>query len=183
MANGLNRLLTLTFAPEHLPDDRAGVWECIEDFRRKLHDHLGERIPLVVTIERGKQNGRLHAHVAYGRYLDQEAVAGLWGRGFVDLRQIRVAGEGKRAGCRRAAAYVAKYVTKDDDADRGLNGRRYSVTKGFVPVRSSRAVESFRVGVEVAKTLCGGDLEWGWSSAEDPEWVGTPCHVYVFGDP
>lgn len=183
MANGLDRLLSLTFNDDHLPDDRAGVWVCVEDFRRRMHDHYGERIPMVVTIERGKENNRLHVHIAYGRFLDANVIAALWGRGFVDLRKIKVSGEGKRAGCRRAAQYVAKYVTKDDLDDRELNQRRYSVTVGFKPRRSSQRVESFLAGLDLAAVTCGGEVEFRWDSSEDPDWCGPPVHVVAYGDP
>lgn len=184
--NGLDRLMTLSYAPEHLPESWQDCWADIEDFRRKLYAHLGGPVPLVATIERGSLHDRLHVHIAFGRYLDADAVAGLWGRGFVDLRRISVAGVGKRERCRTAAAYVAKYVTKGSELDangREFNGRRYSTSHGFAATRRSQAVSSFLDGLELAHQWVGGSVVWSWSSSDDPDWLGPPVTCLHFGDP
>lgn len=183
--NGLDRLGTLTYAPEHLPESWGDVWADVERFRRGLYAEVGGPVPLVVTIERGEQSGRLHVHFAFGQYLDAGMVRRVWGKGLVDLRRIDVKGEGKRARCRRAAAYVAKYVTKGDSAEDGrqFDGRRYSTTHGFGCVRRSTAVPSYEHGLRQAMDWCGGGIEWRWCSNEDPDWCGPPVTVLHFGDP
>lgn len=183
--NGLDRLGTLTYAPEHLPEQWQDVWADVERFRRGIYAEVGGPIPLVVTIERGEQSGRLHVHFAFGQFLDAGMVRRVWGKGFVDLRRLEAKGEGKRARCRRAAAYVAKYVTKGDSAEAGrqFDGRRYSTTHGFGCVRRSESVESYAKGLRQAMDWCGGEVDWSWSSSEDPDWPGTPVTVLHFGDP
>lgn len=184
VSNRLDRLGTLTYAPEHLPESWVDCWEDIEDLRRKLYAELGERLPLVFTIERG-DGGRLHVHFAFGRYLPEDLVRRLWGRGFVSLRKLNVQGTGKRERCRRAAAYVSKYVTKSDNSEAGrdFNGRRYSTSHGFGCVRRSTAVGSFAEGIALAHEWVGGAVVWSWSSADDPDWLGPPVTCMHFGDP
>ena len=180
--NGLNRLGTLTYSNDHLPDDLSGVWADIERFRRRLHDELGELIPIVVTVEQGEISGRLHVHFAFGQYLDHSMVERAWSLGFVSLNKIKVEG-GKREKCRRAAAYVSKYVAKDQGTElRCFNGRRYSTTKGFQAVRRSFAVDSFQAGLDALQLEFGGLVVWFWSSEDFEDWNGPPVWSFRFGD-
>lgn len=84
----------------------------------------------VVGWERHK-SGAWHVNVLVADRLDHAAVARLWGRGFVWVSKFRSGhGEGQRDAARRAAAYVAKYVTKEfADLPPGLH--RYEVAQGF----------------------------------------------------
>lgn len=185
--NEADRLATLTYAPEHLPEDRDGVWRDVERFRRRLRDQMGEAAPPVAAvIERGA-GGRLHVHLALGGYVAKSVLAEAWGYGFVDVRKLKIAGRGRRERCRRAAAYLAKYVSKSSgseaDAERGFNRRRYSVTKGYSVVARSRVVESVGVALELAQALIGGSVCWSWCSSESEDWPGPPLIVAHFGDP
>lgn len=188
--NGCDRLVTLTYSDEYLPDTWQAVWDDIERFRRRLTKALGVAPAMVATIERGELNGRLHVHIALDRFVPESVLAEAWGRGFVSVRKIKVSGRGKRERCRRAAAYISKYVTKayengDGDGDgegRAFNGRRYSVTKGYAPTQRSWAVSTRFEGLEVLRALCGGEVVWSWSSASAPEWRGPPIDVVHFGD-
>lgn len=184
--NKCDRLGTLTYAPEHLPDDVDGVWRDVERFRKRLRKLLGQEVPMAAVIERGSKNGRLHVHLAIGSYVAKEAMAEAWGRGFVEVRKLKVAGHGGRERCRRAAAYISKYLAKEAgtaESDRGFNRRRYSVSKGFTLVPRSFAVQSRGEGLALAQELETGEVVWWWSSADDPDWCGPPVTVMHFGDP
>ena len=121
--NGCDRLGTLTYAPEHLPESWQDVWKDIERFRRRLSKALGVAPAMVATIERGEQNGRLHVHVALDRFIPEHVVQEAWGLGYVSLRKLKVAGKGRRERCRRAAAYISKYVTKGYEDGTGAFAR------------------------------------------------------------
>jgi hypothetical protein len=134
-ANGLEYLWTGTY--KDAPVDRAHVVADVRRFLERLQRAYG-RMPVVVVIERGGKNGRLHVHFAVERWLPHEKVASLWGHGFVwvgDPGKI-----GARTGARKLAGYLSKYVTKDLEAEgqgdappeRGA-GHRYSVTEGWAP--------------------------------------------------
>lgn len=182
--NGLDILITLTFDNEHLPTSRAGAWPPIETFRRRLVGLVGETFPMLAVIERGAKNGRLHVHLAVGRFIPREQIEAAWGCGFIDVRKIRVAGEGKRSRCRMAAHYLAKYVAKDDQDDREFNDKRYSVAKGFGVVSRSQRVGDKFAGLALLDAWCGGaGVVFMWDSSVDPDWLGPPCVAVHFGDP
>jgi len=181
--NGLDRLLTLTYRPDDLPDDLGGVWKDIERFRRRLFAITG-KIPLVCVVEQGEQSGRLHVHVAVGQYLDRAMVAEAWSRGFIDIRKIKAGGSGKRERCRRAAGYISKYVTKDGGTElREFNGHRYSTTNGFKNARRSFEVASLAEGTAQLLRIHGGEIEFMWSSAMAEDWMGPPVISFRFSDP
>jgi len=185
VVNGLDRLVTLTYAPEHLPEDWDGVWADIDSLRRNLRSFLkGRSIPILATIERGEKGGRLHVHLAIGQYIPAPDLERCWGKGFIDIRKVRVMGEGKRARCRAAAHYVSKYVTKADSHKdgRSFNGRRYSTTKGFQYVTRSTLVGSFDDAWHFLLGEALGPVEWTWWSGDDEEWRGPPVLAVRFGD-
>lgn len=176
VANWCSRLVTLTYNDQHLPEDRAGVWPHVEDFRRRLRKLTGKDVPLAAVIERGEKSDRLHVHLALGEFVPERVLASAWRhRGWVDVRMIRTKGESKRERCRRAAGYLAAYLKKDWDAEeRGFNRRRYSTTKGYRPVsRSTRALD-YRVAVAWALAQVPGEIAYEWSSDREdlpPMWV------------
>jgi hypothetical protein len=192
VANQCDRLGTLTFAPEYLPADRAGVWRVVARFRRRMAE-VDPDLVMAVTIEgdpgveQGGEDGkRLHVHIAFNRYVRQDVVERAWGVGFVDLRKIRTAGEGKRARARRAAGYLAKYVGKEFGAGaggRGLNGRRHSVTKGHAVRWVQRRLSELPEVLQWVHDRCGGPVSGAWSSASAEGWRGPPIWVWEFGDP
>ncbi len=191
--NKLNVLWTLTFDDEHLPDDWDGVWVEIERFRRWLYKHLGKKVPAVFVIERGEDEDgtkRLHVHMALGLSVDKRALEAGWGCGWVKYSKRVAQGgtkrvRGRREQARTVAAYLSAYLTKQDStaAGREFDGKRYSVTKGFAARARSFVVPSPSAGFNVARSLCGGVVDWEFHSDDDPEWLGVPVHCYRFGDP
>ncbi len=183
-ANGLTRLWTLTFAPEHLPADRAGAMAAGAAFVRRLRKELGRTFPYVVVVERGsKGTRRLHVHLAAGFYIPIGQLRATWGQGYVYAQHLgdRGEAEGKVAG--RVASYVAKYVEKSfeevSSAGRRRGDHRYEVGQGFQPV----AVVVEDQGDEVdalasAIALVGeGMPSYVWSSEVMEKWPGPPIRV------
>lgn len=194
VANRLEVLWTLTYAPEALPDDLEGVWRDAEDFRRQVRKLVGQDVPLALVPERGGASDRLHLHfLAPRRALSVAQVEAAWrGRGWVSLRYRngKRPGEGARARCRRVAAYLSAYLSPDQEGpgkralrDRAFNGRRYSVTKGFQPVAVRMRARDVAEARAWLAERCGGVPEWRWSSDQDPEWPGSPVETYRFSDP
>jgi hypothetical protein len=183
-ANGLTRLWTLTFAPEHLPADRAGAMAAGAAFVRRLRRELGGPFAYVLVPERGtKGTKRLHLHLATGFYIPMNLLNDTWGQGWVYAQNLGDGGEDVRKVAARVATYVAKYVEKTFEevaaAGRQRGEHRYEVGQGFQP-------ESVEVGDQVdevdalatAIALVGeGMPTWVWSSESVEKWPGPPVRV------
>lgn len=149
-SNRLRYLWVLTFAPSG--EEGLGEYDLARCKRRTalfvkrgLREALGYRGPYVIGWERHK-SGAWHVNVLVGERLDHAAVRDEWGRGFVWVSRFRSRhGESQRDGARRAAAYVAKYVTKEF-ADLPPGVHRYEVAQGFA-VRSVRVFALSASGV------------------------------------
>ena len=134
-ANREDRLATLTYRDE--PGARERVTRDVRRFFERVRKCYGAR-PLVAVVERGAKNGRLHVHLALNFYVPKGQLERLWGKGWVDIRKSK-RGQG-RWRQRELASYLAKYVTKDADAEtsddpkeRAQREHRYLVTQGFTP--------------------------------------------------
>lgn len=175
-AHQLDRLGTLTFAQE---PDLDEAWRLVERFRKALAAELDRRIPLVVVPEYGERNGRLHFHVAFGRYLPKALLQRLWVHGFVDVRRIkRKKGEGRRAGCRRVASYIAGYLTKS--GPQAIGRKRYSTTRGMAPLPRSVRRADLHEAFALVLAKCEGSPAI-WSSPTGEAWDGPPVHVVLDG--
>ncbi len=177
MANRLGVLWTLTYgehqstpgggSPE--PVDRDQVKRDVQRFFKLLRAEVG-RLPYLWVIEWGSEGGRLHVHIALGRRVPHRVLWRLWGHGFVQFEQLGTKG----SALRRAARYLAKYVTKVYESGDGQHG--YEVAQGYQP----KAVEvRGRTEADVMRTLvvsmAAGEPEHVWRSADAAEWRGPPC--------
>ena len=193
---------TLTFR-----DERATLtdaWKAIDGFRRRIEDEgLG---PVLVVIEEGSKNGRLHFHVAATRYVSHARLVDLWGHGFVFAQQFKSSQsdkfgpESKRARARRVAGYLAKYLgkgegdgggltpTADEGEDGGsssssrwFNRRRYSTSRASHPEPVQFVAFSLVDAIGTAMDLCGADLVQVWHSDESQDWRGPPTFMFQSG--
>lgn len=173
VANGVNRLLTLTYRPPQ-PVDPEPVLRDVAAFLKLLRADRPD-LAYVRVLERHK-SGAIHVHVGVsgaGSKLDRERLARLWGRGFIDVRKIRSNRPGRREAARSAARYLAKYVGKD--AVRVDGGHRYEVRQGCQPRAVRTAARSLDDGWRVLVGLAGGEVPaYDWSSSGDPDWNGPP---------
>jgi hypothetical protein len=183
-ANGLTRLWTLTFAPEHLPADRAGAMAAGAAFVRRLRRELGRTFAYVLVPERGtKGTQRLHLHLATGFYIPMNLLDDTWGQGWVYAQNLGDGGEDVRNVAARVATYVAKYVEKTFEevaaAGRQRGEHRYEVGQGFQPVAVDVEDQAEEVdALATAVALVGDGMPtWVWSSESVEKWPGPPVRV------
>jgi hypothetical protein len=86
----------------------------------------------------------LHLHFAVGRYVRQPLIRDVWARGLVHIKLIGdlPVGSGALEEARRAASYLAKYVSKNVADKRVPRLHRYEVAQGFQPERLQLADRS-----------------------------------------
>jgi len=189
VAHKVDRLLTFTYAPEHLPASLDDGWKDIERLRRGMSDAgLGA---MAVVPENGDKSGRFHFHGTYSGFIDLELLGRLWGKGFVHVRRMRsVRGETARGRSRRVAAYVAGYLAPEGatpdrtESDGGAPGARaggfgrraYSVPKGSVPVRTVARCKGIAAAWRHAESSVGqgGRVFRAWCSDDCEDWRGPP---------
>lgn len=115
------------------PEGVRLVMGAVGSFVRRLRAFLGvERLPYLYVVESHK-DGHLHGHLLLDRFVDADALARLWGNGWVDVRRFASAGRGGREAARRAAAYASKYVGKSLGLDLEHGQHSYEVAQGFDP--------------------------------------------------
>jgi hypothetical protein len=173
VANGLNRLGTLTYAVEpDLRQIRADLGRFFVRLRRELG---GEAFPYLWVVERGEKKGRLHAHFAVGRWIGRQAIVSAWDHGFVHIKLIGdlPVGSGAVGEARRVARYLAPYASKNPAAGSGLH--RYEVAQGFQPRIVKVWGRTAPEAIKAASVLLGCDPEYEWNSDQVEGWAGPPA--------
>ena len=178
MANGLNRLGTLTYRGEGC-HDTVQVRLDVADFIRSLRRLLGgAAFPYVWVPEWHKSGHGLHLHFAVGRYIKRSLIDEAWGRGFVHIKLLGdlPVGSGKLAEARRAAGYLSKYLGKDLDGERPLGGlHRYEVAQGFKPVAVRLWAPTCDALLVAASERMGAGPRHVWRSSAVEDWAGPPA--------
>jgi hypothetical protein len=131
-ANRLNRLATLTYAGEGC-FDAVQLRSDVAEFFRGLRSELGgQRFAYAWTSEWHPGGHGLHVHFTVGRYVRERLIRQVWGRGITHIKRIQdlPVGSGAVEEARRAAGYLAKYVSKSLGED---------PTPGCIATRSRRA--------------------------------------------
>jgi hypothetical protein len=178
VANGLNRLGTLTYAPPFCTDpdevrQHAGI------FFRDVRARLGGRpLPYAWVPEFHSDGTRFHLHFAAGRYIKRGVLEEAWGRGWVHIKLLGdlPVGSGRMAEARVAAGYLSKYVGKSFTDERIAYRHRYDVAQGFQPERIQVWGRSAVDVIEIASQYFGGALpETYWNSGEQEGWAGPPA--------
>ena len=116
----LNKFLTLTYW-ENLQDVRQARKDFDVFIKRlkRIHPHL----QFVCVIEFQKR-GAVHFHLLCNLpYVDVNALAKLWGHGFIKLNRID--------NVDNVGAYVTKYMTKESMDERLIGYRSYSMSRGL----------------------------------------------------
>jgi hypothetical protein len=162
-ANGLGRLLTLTFAKE--PESIAELNGLYRNFRRRARRRL-PRVAMLKVNERGKLNGRVHMHVGVSHYVPKVVWEELWRHGFVKVTF-------KTRDPRKSGRYLAKYVSKDPVRVPG--GHRYEVDEGLQPGEWTVELPyAPHIALGVVLDALGVQPERAWLSTQIEGWTGPP---------
>lgn len=103
--------LTLTYDPEHMPEDEAIDKRSLQLCLKRIRKRLGERkIKYYASGEYGEQYGRPHYHaIIYGLTPnDREIIQESWPYGMIHIGTVTY----------DSARYVADYIQKDDRASK-----------------------------------------------------------------
>jgi hypothetical protein len=113
-----NCFITLTYAPEHLPENGTLVKRDYQLFMKKLRKRFGPNIRYYMCGEYGEKNARPHYHACLfnfdfrdkelwknirgNKLYTSKALTELWPQGFSSIGDVTF----------ESAAYVARYITK-----------------------------------------------------------------------
>jgi hypothetical protein len=175
VANGLDRLGTLTYAEAHrsLEEVRTDIGE----FFRRLRSMVGKPFAYAWVTEWHPGGHGLHVHFALGRYIHWSVIKAAWGLGIVDIRRRKDLQLGASAvdEARHAARYLAKYVRKTFDDDRPSKLHRYDVAQGYQPEQVGFEGRTAEEVIHQASERMGGRPSYQWRSRDEREWFGPPA--------
>ena len=185
MANGLNRMGTLTYDGQGNHDPRQ-VRRDVAGFFRGLRAGVDrDRMPYVWVPEWHHTDHGLHLHFAVDRYIRRSLIEQAWGwrtvpgRGFVHIKLLgdMPVGSTSRDEARRAAGYLSKYVSKTfDSPERVVPGlHRYDLGQGFQPARVQVHGRTLDDVLDQACERMGTVPRRVWTSASDPDWDRPPA--------
>lgn len=180
--NRLSRLGTLTYAGEGC-FDQAEFRNDVAAFFRGLRGVLGQPFAYAWVPEWHPGGHGLHAHFALGRYVKWSLIRDTWGRGRVDIRQVRQRsmGAGPVEDAREAGRYLAKYVGKAMAEGRDFSLHRYDVAEGFQPiVELVRARSEAEVVAEACERMGRAPIRQ-WRSRDERQWFGPPALWLAWG--
>jgi hypothetical protein len=149
------------------------------EFFRGLRSELGgERLPYAWTSEWHPGGHGLHVHFTVGRYVRERLIRQVWGRGITHIKRIQdlPVGSGAVEEARRAAGYLAKYVSKGLDEDPAPGLHRYEVAQGFQPHVEVFAGESEVAVIAAASERMGGEPVQVWRSSTVEGWRAPPAY-------
>jgi hypothetical protein len=173
----------LTYAGAGCHDPRQARADVGTFFRVLRAERGGTPFPYVWVPEWHKSGHGLHLHFAVGTFIPRRQIEAAWGRGFVHIKLLGdlPVGSGPLAEARRAAGYLAKYVSKTfaDEQEsgqtrpRGLH--RFDVAQGFKPAAMRLQGATADAVIAEASDLMGGWPSLLWSSDQVVDWQGPPA--------
>lgn len=122
-------LLSLSYAPEHTPDDEQEAKKQFTNFMRRVkyrREKLGLPNAKWISVTETSKNGRIHHHVIMDNLLDRDTVEGIWKNGFANTRKLQP--DAKR-GLLLVADYIAK-TFKDDGKKKSM--RKWDCSKNLI---------------------------------------------------
>lgn len=168
-----NRFITLT----HKPAGQETKEQALRRMRKSWHmlqrelarKEPSRRLQFVCIVEWTKA-GQPHLHVLYhGKYIAQKHLSRLWkhihGAPIVDIRKVSADD--------RTAAYLTKYLTKDNRCPPRM--RRWSASRGFLPalppyINPNWPEDTKYAYSQIAPTTFGNNLyKAGWTLIEGPK--------------
>jgi hypothetical protein len=177
-ANQLNRLGTLTYGGGGCFDHRQLVEDAGQFFRGLRRELGGKALPYAWVPEWHPGGHGLHLHFAVGRYIKQQLIREVWGRGLVHIKLLRdlPVGSGPVEEGRLAARYLAKYVSKAVGDERLPRRHRYEVAQGFQPEAVQLVGRSDDAVIAQASERMGAAPSIVWRSSESEGWRGPPAY-------
>ena len=176
VANGLNRLGTLTYAGAGC-FDLEEVAADVGGFFRRMRERLGgAALPYLWVREWHPKGHGLHVHFGVNRYVRRSLIEDAWGRGFVHIKTLTdlPIGSASRAESRKVAGYLGKYIAKTfEDSLGGVH--RYEVAQGFTPEVVRFAGSSMESVLRQAVERMGAPPQHRWSSADREGWDRPPA--------
>lgn len=176
VANGLNRMGTLTYAQSQL--DPEGIRADLGVFFRNLRLLLGgTAFPYVWVPEWHPGGHGLHAHFAVGRFISKRLLEEAWGHGFVHIKLLSDMpyGATRRDEARLASGYLSKYLSKAFTEREVLGRHRYDVAEGFQPVKHRLFAPTREAVLEQACAVMGARPSYQWLSPDGPDWDRPPA--------
>lgn len=179
----LTRMFTLTLRAATTAEERPLVVRKVQAFTRRLRARW-PRLRWLAVLEWHPGGHGWHVHMVCNRWLPKAVLADLWGWGFVDARRIKVRGDStSMAAARKAASYVAKYVSKavGDGAPEHVAGdHRYLRPLGMTWTEVE-AEGTFERLINVAWGWWPTAVSWMWWSGDESSWKGPKCLVIRSG--
>ncbi len=162
VANRLNRLGTLTYAPPFCRDPVVLRGHVAEFFVRLRQALGGKPFPYLWVPELHRDGERFHVHFVVGKWIERGKIEWAWrDRGHVHIKLLGdlPARSSGPAEARIAAKYTSKYLAKDLASLGGLH--RYEVAQNFQPARFALTANSDYEAVRM--------LIRDWFAGEEPE--------------
>lgn len=197
-ANGLSRLLTLTYGEQRATTHEQATGDVAKCLRR-LRDTVG-KFPYVWVPELHGDGEHYHLHLATGRAwavrcrvcdpagtrkglkskgASDPCLRCAWGHGFVHAKRLAAPRTGRWDAESAAATYLAKYVGKSyEDHRTGLH--RYDCARGFAPERVTLDPARDEVAAARAARSAVGLTRRPrhvWTSDGVDDWHGPPTRV------
>jgi hypothetical protein len=182
-ANRLNRFATLTYTGAGCFDSHELRLDVAGFFRGLRRELGGEPLPYAWASEWHPGGHGLHVHFAVGRFVGYRLIHDVWARGRTHIKLIGdlPVGSGALEEARRAAGYLAKYVSKNIADERIPKLHRYEVAQGFQPLKVPLAAESDEAVIAQACERMGGKPARWWRSSEQEGWRAPPAYWCAWG--
>jgi len=175
----LTRMWTLTLAEQTYDHQRPEVVRRVQGFTRRLRRSY-PRLVWLAVLEWHPGGHGWHVHMVVDRYVPKDTIRRLWGWGHVDARRITVKGDSTTLqATRKAASYVAKYVTKDQGEGAPPHepgDHRYLRPLGLTWTEL-RGEGEFSDLVRMVWGYWRTAPAWCWWSGTDESWRGPSCLV------
>jgi hypothetical protein len=174
-ANGLDRLLTLTFDGDHATDDREVVLRRLQEFERGLREKWPD-LRWLWVLERHK-SGNMHVHMGVSKWLPKAAIREVWAKGFVDIRRLTSKRTGTRQTPHDTSRYLSKYIAKcADDVPKGK--RRFSASHNSDYGRVECEVETREEAELIVRSLISVTFQGFVSTETSDGWRGPPIWFF-----